>query len=138
MDLRESRKRLLAQMVRYSLVGGATVLLDYAILVFLTEFVHVYYLLSSVCAFIAALIFNYLLSLHWVFNESALSGRVSVFLSYSLIGVIGLVVNACLMWLLTEAGGLHYLVSKGLSSLVVFVWNFIARRQLLRVAKART
>ena len=133
----EERKRLSLQIVKYALVGGAAFLLDFSMLFLLTEYLHLYYILSATVAFIAGLLFNYFLSVKWVFNERALSNKLNEFLVFSLIGVIGLLLNDGMIWSLTEVGKLHYLSSKVLAAVVVFFWNFFARRQVLFISRAK-
>lgn len=36
-----------------------------------------------------------------------------------------------MMWAFTEHGGFNYLISKAVATIVVFTWNFLARRFLL-------
>ena len=124
-------------MLKYALVGGVAFLLDFSMLFLLTEYLHLYYILSATVAFIAGLLCNYVLSVRWVFNERALSNKLAEFFVFSLIGVIGLLLNDGLIWSLTEVGKLHYLSSKIGATVVVFFWNFFARRQVLFISRAR-
>ena len=133
----EGKNRLSIQMFKYALVGGAAFLLDFSMLFFLTEYIHLYYILSATAAFVAGLLCNYLLSVYWVFDERALSNRLAEFLVFSLIGVVGLLLNDGLIWSLTEMGGMHYLASKVLAAVVIFFWNFFARRQVLFISRVR-
>jgi putative flippase GtrA len=125
------------QILKYALVGGAAFLIDFSLLYFLTEYIHIHYILSATAAFVAGLLCNYILSVLWVFEERALSNKLAEFLIFSMIGLIGLLLNDGLIWSLTELGGMHYLLSKVLAAVAVFFWNFIARRQLLFVSRTK-
>jgi putative flippase GtrA len=46
--------------------------------------------------------------------------------------------NDGLIWILTEVGKMHYLASKVLAAVVIFFWNFFARRQVLFISRAKT
>jgi putative flippase GtrA len=133
----DERKKLSLQIFKYALVGGVAFALDFSMLFVLTEYLHLYYILSATVAFIAGLLCNYVLSVKWVFNERALSNKVAEFLVFSLIGVIGLLLNDGMIWSLTEVGKLHYLESKICAAAVVFFWNFFARRQVLFISRTR-
>ena len=133
----EERNKMSLQMFKYALVGGVAFLLDFSMLFFLTEYLHVYYVLSATAAFVAGLLCNYILSVYWVFQDRALSSKLAEFLVFSLIGVIGLLLNDGLIWSLTEMGGMHYLASKVLAAAVIFFWNFFARRQLLFISRTK-
>lgn len=54
---------------RFLIVGTIGTLLSMAILYSLTEYLHIYYLLSFIVGTIAGSINNYLLSKHWVFKH---------------------------------------------------------------------
>ena len=119
------------QLLRYGFVGGAAFVVDFGLLYLLTQYGGLHYQLSAGISFMAGLIVNYLLSISWVFNRSvsdndALKG----FLLFSLIGVVGLGLNALILWVCTEWLGLFYLLSKIISTGIVFLWNFLGRRYL--------
>lgn len=52
------------------------------------------------------------------------TGEVTRFLKYCLVGASGVVVNMALLWLLTEIGGLFYLVSSAIAIETSIVTNF--------------
>ena len=50
---------------------------------------------------------------------------------FAIIGVIGLIFNELIMYAGTDILHLHYMVSKLISTAIVFFWNFFARKFLL-------
>ena len=56
-------KKLLEQIARFGVVGVIAFVIDYAVLLVLTEWFHVHYLISSAVAFLVSVIFNYVLSI---------------------------------------------------------------------------
>ena len=121
----------LIQLFRYGFVGGIAFLVDYGILYALTEFFGLHYLLSATIAFIFGLVTNYLLSVVWVFNSHKAESRWTEFTVFALIGIIGLGLNALIMYLCTDVLAIHYLISKLISTVIVFFWNFFARKTIL-------
>lgn len=119
------------QMLRYTLVGGVAFVLDFGSLFALTEFLEIHYLTSAGIAFLVGLGTNYVLSLAWVFRRRSLSSRSLEFGLFAAIGVIGLGLNEGFIWLFTEYLGAHYLISKLISTVLVYVWNFGARKRVL-------
>lgn len=116
------------QLLRYTAVGGAAFAVDFGSLFWLTEFGGLHYLLSAAFAFCLGLVTNYLLSVAWVFPRRSLSSRGLEFLLFGLIGLAGLGLNEMVLWALTEGAGFHYLLSKAGAAVVVFLWNFFARK----------
>ena len=121
----------LVQLFRYGFVGGAAFVVDYGSLWFLTEVCGMHYLLSAAIAFILGLTTNYLLSTRWVFSDSRLENRWAEFAVFALIGVVGLGLNELIMWAGTDLMHLHYMLSKVISTAIVFFWNFFARKFIL-------
>lgn len=121
----------LLQLFRYGFVGGAAFVVDYGSLYVLTEFLSVPYLWSAAIAFILGLVTNYLLSISWVFKKNATMQRWQEFLFFAIIGVIGLGFNELIMYVGTDMLHLHYMLSKLISTVIVFFWNFFARKYLL-------
>jgi putative flippase GtrA len=135
--MNDGKNKLSVQILKYGLVGGVAFALDFSLLFVLTEYLHLYYILSATVAFVAGLLCNYFLSVYWVFNERALSNKYAEFLVFSLIGLVGLLLNDGLIWSLTELGRIHYLASKVLAAVAVFFWNFFARRQVLFISRTK-
>lgn len=133
---KDETENTLIQLIRYGFVGGAAFLVDYGVLVLLTEVFGMHYLLSATISFILGLITNYLLSVVWVFNNRTLGNRWAEFAVFAIIGVIGLGLNALIMYVCTDKMGIHYMISKIISTVIVFFWNFFARKVILFKAKS--
>ena len=120
------------QFFRYLFVGGIATVVDWAVLFGLTEFLNLYHLVSAIFAFVAGLITNFLLSKLLVFRGSeARTNAVMEFLGYALIGVVGLGITELIMFAFTDCMMLHYMLSKAIATVLVLVWNYLARKFLL-------
>lgn len=119
------------QLLRYGIVGGIAYCVDFGFLIFLTEVIKIHYLISAAIAFILGLLTNYALSIFWVFSKRTLADKRIEFLIFSIIGIIGLGLNEVIIWFFTELIHFHYLISKIFSTIVVFFWNFLARKKVL-------
>lgn len=127
---------LQADFFRYFLVGGGAFVVDFLLLFLLTEFGHIHYLFSASVAFLAGTAVNYSLSVSWVFDHRSVDNRMHEFVIFAVIGIVGLVFNAALIWLFTELAGLYYLVSKMIAAALILLFNFGARKALLFSAGA--
>ena len=119
------------QLFRYCFVGGFAFLVDYGLLVLLTEVCGLHYLVSATISFIAGLVVNYLLSTSWVFRKSKLENKWAEFAIFAIIGVVGLLLNNLLLYLFTDLARIHYMISKLLTTALVMIWNFGARKIIL-------
>lgn len=119
------------QLFRYTLVGGIAFVVDFSTLYIFTDFFGVYYLISAMIAFLLGLIINYILSTKWVFNRRIIKKKWFEFGIFLTIGIIGLCFNEFFIWFFTEQFYSHYLLSKVLATLFVYLWNFFARKFIL-------
>jgi len=119
------------QLLRSAAAAHLGFWVDFAILAGLTEIAGLYYLLSAGFAFTAGVAVTYVLSVLWVFRYRRLHNRIAELAVFSLIAVAGAGVMLAAIWFLTEIARLHYLISKTVSSLLVFALNFTLRKTLL-------
>lgn len=121
----------LAQMFRYGFVAGFGLLIDFGTVIFTREVLGFHYLLAATSGFMLGLVCTYTLSNLLVFGQPK-GDRRKLFLLFGLIGLIGLGILNLLMWGLTGGLGINYIISKALATIVVFMWNFFARKSLYK------
>lgn len=131
-------QNIFLQLIRYGFVGGVAFVADYGALFCFTEYLGFDYLASAAIAFTIGLAINYVLSTIWVFTIHSQSNRLIEFLMFTIIGIVGLGLNEMIMYIGTDMAGLHYMLSKLISTAIVFLWNFFARRMILFNKKVPT
>lgn len=119
--------KLFKQIIKFGLVGGIAFIIDYSLLYILTEYLNIYYLYSSIISFIISLIFNYILSIKWVFDVSKQQG-LKDFIIFIVLSIIGLLINGLIMYIMVDEINIHYMFSKLISTFIVMIWNFISRK----------
>ncbi len=129
--LKNKTNNTFIQLFRYTFVGGIAFIFDFGILFIFTEFFNIYYLLSAGIAFLIGLFINYNLSILWVFNKRSIKSKHTEFFIFMSIGIIGLILNEFIMWFFTEITNIYYLFSKLISTILVYMWNFIIRKLIL-------
>lgn len=128
--------------VRYLIPGLTGSIVDLVMLILLTELTFhlaygsfnqnaILYVVTAI-AFVCGVIVNFFLSRRLVFNHmhSRLKSPAGELAGHLLIGLIGLFFTELLILLGTHAGW-DYIVSKIIAMLVVFFWNYSARRFIL-------
>ena len=65
-------KKLFSQIIKFGFVGGTAFVIDAGLLFLLTEFCGIHYLISGMISFTASVIYNYILSVKWVFDAKAI------------------------------------------------------------------
>lgn len=119
------------QLFRYTIVGGIAFLADITTLAAFTELFHMHYLISTAIGFTVGLAINYLLSTKWIFQSRKVKSKSLEFGIFASIGLIGLLLNEAIMWYFTEIILYHYLFSKIISTIIIYLWNFFVRKYAL-------
>ena len=125
----------LIQFVRYFFVGGVAAVVNIGMLYVFTDLFHIYYLVSNIFSFTLGLIVNYLLSKKFVFQDEKNINKSKEFLIYAIIGVLGLGFDTLFMGLFTGVMKIYYMLSKIISTMLVFIWNFVARKVFYKIIK---
>ena len=124
-------RKLIEQIMKFGVVGVIACVIDYGLMVALTELAGVNYLISATISFIVSVTFNYFASMRYVFTHKEGMSRRREFVVFVVLSVIGLLINDALMWLGTDIAGISYLITKIFATAVVMVWNFVTRKIFL-------
>ena len=126
-----NQKGIAGEIIRYLIIGGTAFVFDYGTLLLLNKAFGVNYLVAATIAFIIGIGVNYLGSIFFVFqvrSQQNVHIERSLFL---LIGILGLLINDGMLYLLTGKMMIPVEYSKLITQIVVLFWNFAARKILL-------
>lgn len=121
----------LAELFRFAFTGGVCFLVEFLCLTLLVELVHLPVLIATAIAFLISVAVNYVLCVKWVFT-GAKDGGAGVKATFLLTSGMGFVLNEVLMWLLNIVLGVHYMIAKVISTLLVMIWNYFTKRMVLK------
>lgn len=124
-------KQLVQQLFKFGIVGGIAFLIDYLVLFTCTEWIGIYYLLSSFISFTISTIFNYFASVKWVFQVDENRSKKKNFVTFITFSVIGLFINQLIMWIGVDIAQMYYMFVKIGATAVVMVFNFVTRKLFL-------
>ena len=116
---------------KYYLVGASGILVNLGILFILTEFVGLWYLLSSTIAIYVSITTNFLLNKTWTFRDTAIKQR--DFLMYGkFIGVslVGMGIQLGFNYMFVEKLSVYYLLAALISIMIASSVNFVLNRRL--------
>lgn len=120
-------KELINQIIKFTVVGGVAFIIDYSLLYILTEYLDVYYFISSIISFIISLAVNYVLSIKWVFSVNKKQTYEDILL-FIFLSVIGLIINQIIMYIGVDILDTYYMITKLIATIIVMIWNFITRK----------
>ncbi len=126
--------RLGRQIARFGAVGVAATLLDWGLLMVLSQLLGWDAVLSAALSYTVSLVFNYLASMRYVFARRTDMGRRREFCVFVVLSLVGLALNEACMWAATLVLGTSALMvtlAKALATAAVMVWNFCSRKRWL-------
>lgn len=124
-------KKLIEQVMKFVIVGGLSFVLDFIIYYVLTNFFSVYYLTAGFFSFTLSLIFNYLMSMKFVFKSKDDLKKTHEFVIFVSLSVMGLGLNLLCLYILVDLFKMNDLIAKVLVAGIVMVFNFITRKIFL-------
>ena len=123
-------KRLIWQALRYGLAAFGGFAADYATLLALKEWAQLHYLLAVPIAFVVGLAVNYLIG-RWVVFQRAEMKLQRELLLFATISLLALAVTEGSMYCFTDWVGVDYRISRVLSGVITYLFNFFSRRWIL-------
>lgn len=125
-------RRLVSQFMKFSIVGVIAFLIDFGVMVALTELAGLAPVVSAGISYCVSTVFNYLASMRYVFAHREGLSRTREFAIFVVLSLIGLGLNEAIMWL----GGLiagdgWYMLTKVVATALVMFWNFFSRKRWL-------
>ena len=115
------------RVIRFALVGTSGVLLNYAILITLVEFVGINRLIAVALANEIAILNNFFFNNLWTFRDA---GRNIPFpqraVRYNLLGLGGLLVSVTVLAALSYGLGMQYLLANAFAIGCAMTWNYLS------------
>lgn len=137
----------LKEILKFAVTGGVCFLIELAALIALRDGAGMDTLVATPIAFLISVAVNYLICIRWVFPGAADSGKAKFWFLVS--SLIGLGLNWLLMYLFRIVLGedqvlltlfgfrvTGYMFNKTLATLLVMVFNYFAKRWILRGKQA--
>ena len=124
-------RKLIEQFIKFGVVGVVATLIDFGVMVALTELAGWDPVLSAGVSFVVSLVFNYAASMRFVFRHRDDLNRARELVIFAVLSLVGLAINEALMWLGVNALSLNYVLVKVAATCVVMLWNFASRKRWL-------
>lgn len=127
-------KGLIEQFLKFGVVGAIAFLIDYGVLMLLSQVIGMDPVISASISFVVSVVFNYVASMHYVFTRRDDISRRREFTIFVILSAIGLVINEIIMVIGVNVLGdsaLMVTITKLVATAIVMVWNFVSRKKWL-------
>lgn len=127
-------KGLIEQFLKFGVVGAIAFLIDYGVLMLLSQVIGMDPVISASISFVVSVVFNYAASMRYVFTRRDDISRRREFTIFVILSAIGLVINEIIMVIGVNVLGdsaLMVTITKLVATAIVMVWNFVSRKKWL-------
>lgn len=133
-------KKLIEQILKFSVVGIIATVIDFGVLYVLSQPLGMDPVISAGISFCVSLVFNYVASMRYVFTHREGMSRSREFVIFLVLSLIGLAINEAIMAAGVAVLGnsaLAVMGTKVLATAIVMVWNFVSRKKWLDAGDAQ-
>lgn len=124
-------KKLFAQIFKFVIVGGLSFIIDMVLYFIFTRYLNIVEMLATIMSFSISLIFNYIMSMRYVFVGKDDMKKHHEFMIFVTFSVMGAGLNWALFYLMFYVLLIPDLITKILVAGIVMVFNFITRKIFL-------
>ncbi len=124
-------KKLFAQIFKFLIVGGLSFIIDMVLYFIFTRYLNIVEMLATIMSFSISLIFNYIMSMRYVFVGKDDMKKHHEFMIFVTFSVMGAGLNWALFYLMFYVLLIPDLITKILVAGIVMVFNFITRKIFL-------
>lgn len=123
-------KNKFVEMFKFLVNGGICFIIEYILMILFTEKLGIYYLLSSVIAFLISTIINYIICVVWVFNiDKDTSNDKKI--KFLLTSFVALALNQLIMYLGVSILTFNYKIMKIVATGIVTIVNYFLKKKVL-------
>ncbi len=120
------------QLLRFLITGGSAAFINIFLLFAFTEFAGLWYIASSMLAFVGAFAFNFIISKYWVFKSND-AAKIRRELPMQLaVNIVNLGINTILLYTFVEYLHLWYVLAQFFASIIIAFESFIVYRWIFK------
>ena len=116
-------------LITYGFVGLVSTLIEWALFWLCDNFTGMGIAVSTAISFVLSTVANWFMGRAWTFKAHA--GSYSDILPVCIVSAIGLGLSEALMWLFTSPFDMPNFLSKVICTMLVFFWNYLARKKIV-------
>ncbi|MDD3178563.1 MAG: GtrA family protein [Candidatus ainarchaeum sp.] len=116
---------------KYLFFSVIATLVDIVCLYIFTEFLNVFYLVSASLSYCVGMVIAFFGNKKYTFENKTDKKNITKFIEFTIISLIGLVLNIILIKIFTENLGLWYILSKIITVVIIFFAKYIAHKKIV-------
>jgi putative flippase GtrA len=119
------------KIVRYFFVGAIAAVIDIGLFTIFASYLKFPWAIVSIISFIISTLANYFLSIRFVFKSGLRYKKQHEILGVFIVSTLALFLNQMFLYLFIEKMNLHLIISKCLTTGMLFLWNYLGRKRFI-------
>ena len=119
------------RIVRYFFVGSISAVIDISLFSIFASYFKFPWAIVSIITFIIATLANYFISIRFVFKSGLRYKKHHEIFGVFIVSSLALFINQILLYLFIEKMNLHLIISKCLTTGMLFLWNYYGRKKII-------
>ncbi|MDE2040951.1 MAG: bifunctional glycosyltransferase family 2/GtrA family protein [Patescibacteria group bacterium] len=120
-----------SRILRYIVSGICGAMTDLVSLWFLTSICHIWYVTSTVMAFVLAFCVSFILQKFWTFRDRAINRMLRQSVAYAFIFIFNLGLNTLLVYIFVDFSAIHYLFAQVLAAAIIAIESYFMYRRFV-------
>jgi putative flippase GtrA len=119
------------KIVRYFFVGVIAAAIDISLFAIFASYLKFPWAIVSFITFIIATSTNYFLSIRYVFESGSRYKKHQEILGVFIVSALVLLLNQLFLYLFIEKMNIHLIISKCITTGMLFLWNYYGRKKII-------
>lgn len=122
------KKSLIISFLRYQVAAIIATMVDFFVLIILTELFDVWYVTSTAVGAFCGALTNFIICRYWAFVNSS-NNLANQAVKYTIVSAGSLILNTLFVYLLTDFAGVTYSISKIITAIIIAIfYNFTLQK----------
>lgn len=119
------------RILRYLVSGATATAVNFAVLFSLTEFFHVWYIISSIAGLVCGFTTSFILQKFWTFENKSLERVHIQFPLHAALSLLNVGANTISLYILVEYAHVWYLAAQGIDAVFLAIFNYFVYKHII-------
>lgn len=121
------KQEIYRQFIKFCIVGTVNTIIDYALYLFFSRSLGVYFLYANLLSVSIAMTSSFIFNKYWTFRDQGKNIKTQ-YLKFLVVNIIYFILNNSIVFSLVKYLRIYDLIAKVIAIIVGLFWNFFANR----------
>ena len=131
LKLSKQKEAFLIQFTKFIIISGTATIIDWILYYLLYNYCNLEPLIANIISFSISTIYNYLLSIKYVFVVNKENSKKKNFIIFITTSMMALLLSEGLLYLMINILSLNKMLAKVIATIIVMIFNFVTKKIFL-------